>query len=177
MINGAPSFCVGHYFWNRVFINHLAFHPMKQYIWHLKISDSCQYGNCNTTLRKSKIEKQKKTLFWVVFSLAGRFRRIHTSFLCLCYSGYCSCIKISLYGIMTLFDYILQCILANFISIYAVLQPRRHISASLVWAIPCSLATTYGITFVFCSYRYLAFYRSLGLHSFRSLRSPTLIWV
>ena len=141
----------------------------------MKISDSCQYGKLILPLRKSKIEKQKKILFWVVFSLAVWFRRIHTSVLC--YSGYCSCTKISLYGIITLFDYILQCILVNFISIYAVLQPRRYIAAPLVWAIPCSLTTTYGITFVFCSYRYLAFYRSLGLHSFRSLRSPTLIWV
>ena len=36
-----------------------------------------------------------------------------------------------------------------------VLQPQQRIATSLVWAIPRSLATTKGITFVFFSYGYL----------------------
>ena len=37
----------------------------------------------------------------------------------------------------------------------AVLQPRRCVATTPVWALPRSLATTKGITFVFSSYGYL----------------------
>ena len=71
------------------------------------------------------------------------------------YSGYCYQITTYLYEDFTLYGLPFQ-VPIPFYSNIAVLQPQINaLLHLLVWAIPRSLATTYGITFVFFSYGYL----------------------
>ena len=48
----------------------------------------------------------------------------------------------------------LSCRLGHDHLIIVVLQPRALVANHSVWAVPISLATTFGITFVFSSFRY-----------------------
>ena len=70
-----------------------------------------------------------------------------------CYSGYCLVISPFVYGTFTLFGRSFQGRSTRLDESIMQSEPQR--ASSLVWALPRSLAATYGITFVFSSSGYL----------------------
>ena len=69
------------------------------------------------------------------------------------YSGYSQPTRLFAYGTLTLFRWPSQTILLNLIVLYAVRTPKVFLP--LVWPLPRSLATTYGISVDFSSSPYL----------------------
>ena len=69
------------------------------------------------------------------------------------YSGYSQPTQSFAYGTLTLFRWPSQTILLNLIVLYAVRTPKVFLP--LVWPLPRSLATTYGISVDFSSSPYL----------------------
>ena len=71
------------------------------------------------------------------------------------YSGYCYALKLYAYGTITLYRVTFQLASASFLkSILQSYNPDFAVTKS-VWAVPRSLATTWGITLVFSSSAYL----------------------
>ena len=91
-----------------------------------------------------------------VFSLTGWSPLIHTEFLVFRATQDTTRLRPRfVYGIFTLYDHIFQCVpLPEFLATTWSYNPNIA-STTLVWAVPRSLATTSGITFVFFSYGYL----------------------
>ena len=69
------------------------------------------------------------------------------------YSGYCHSLSPFAYGAFTLFGRLSQNLSARFVASRPWSEPRN--ARIPVWALPLSLAATYGITFVFFSSGYL----------------------
>ena len=70
-----------------------------------------------------------------------------------CYSGYCLSTRPFTYGAFTLSGRSFQD--RSTFGLSLILQSEPHRACSMVWALPRSLAATYGITFVFSSSGYL----------------------
>ena len=80
------------------------------------------------------------------------------------YSGYCSSLIISTYGAVTLIALLSKRFSLKSVSKCSPTTPRQH--AALVWALPCSLATTQGIISYFLFLQVLRCFSSLGWLSF-----------
>ena len=93
---------------------------------------------------------------WRVFSLGGWSRRIHTGFLVSRITQDTGRLHFQVaYGIFTLYDRLFQNVpLQKFLATSRSYNPAIA-ETTTVWAVPVSLATTPGITFVFSSYGYL----------------------
>src|SRR5690554_439393 len=93
---------------------------------------------------------------WRVFSLSGWSRQIHARFLVPRATQDTDRLKKRVkYGIITLYDATFQMLPFLFCLAMSQSYNPNFAETKLVWAIPGSLATTSGITFVFFSYGYL----------------------